>query len=87
MIRIFFYILIVSYKAIIGNIEYQNFHFKRIETFNKNCLTVCVLGWGKIQIANVNTLVFLENDTIKLNRGCYRLVTNYSCFMMKSYRK
>lgn len=65
MIRIFFYILIVSYKAIIGNIEYQNFHFKRIETFNKNCLTVCVLGWGKIQIANVNTLVFLENDTIK----------------------
>lgn len=50
-IRIFFCILIASYKAINGNIEYQNCHYKSIETFDRNCLTLGVLGWGQIQIA------------------------------------
>lgn len=33
-------------KVINGNIEYQNCHSKSIETFDRNCLTLGVLGWG-----------------------------------------
>jgi hypothetical protein len=53
-----FCILIVSYKVVDGKIEYQNCYFKRIESFNWSCLTLGVLGWGQIQIANANNLNF-----------------------------
>lgn len=57
-----FCILIVSYKAVNGKIEYQDCHFKRIESFDWTCLTFGALGWGQIQIANANKLVFYANN-------------------------
>lgn len=61
-----FCILIVSYKVVDGKIEYQNCHFKRIESFNWSCLTLGALGWGQIQIANANNLIFNpDNNTLR----------------------
>ena len=57
-----FCILIVSYKVIDGKIKYENCHFKRLESFNWACLTLGALGWGQIQIANANNLIFNPNS-------------------------
>lgn len=59
-----FCILIVSYKVIDDKIEYQDCHFKKIESFDWSCLTLGALGWGQIQIANANNLRFNENNAI-----------------------
>ena len=56
-----FCILIVSYEIKEDNIEYKQCFFKPIEAFDWSCLTLGALGWGQIQIANANTLVFCKN--------------------------
>lgn len=53
-----FCLLIVSYKVRNGEIAYQDCFFKPIEWFDWKCLTIGALGWGQIQIANANNLIF-----------------------------
>ena len=60
-----FCILIVSYKVVDNKLEYVKCNFKPIEAFSWNCLTFGALGWGQIQIANANTLIFDENVSRK----------------------
>ena len=60
-----FCILIVSYKVVDNKLEYGKCNFKPIEAFSWNCLTFGALGWGQIQIANANTLIFDENVSRK----------------------
>ena len=57
-----FCILIVSYKVIDNKLEYGECYFKPIEAFSWDCLTLGALGWGQIQIANANNLLF--NQTV-----------------------
>lgn len=60
-----FCILIVSYKVVDNKLEYDECYFKPIEAFSWNCLTLGALGWGQIQIANANTLIFDETVSRK----------------------
>lgn len=60
-----FCILIVEYEVKDNNINYTNCHFKPIEAFSWDCLTIGALGWGQIQIANANVLKFEENPDRK----------------------
>ena len=53
-----FCILIVAYSIEEGRIDYKECHFKPIEAFSWDCLTIGALGWGQIQIANSNILKF-----------------------------
>lgn len=53
-----FCILIVEYEVKDNYISYTNCHFKPIEAFSWDCLTIGALGWGQIQIANANVLKF-----------------------------
>ena len=55
-----FCILIVEYEVKDNSIHYTNCHFKPIEAFSWECLTIGALGWGQIQIANANVLRFEE---------------------------
>lgn len=54
----FFCILIVEYDIESNRIKYKSCHFKPIEAFSWDCLTIGALGWGQIQIANANVLKF-----------------------------
>jgi hypothetical protein len=56
-----FCILIVEYEVQNNHIQYTQCHFKPIEAFSWDCLTIGALGWGQIQIANANVLKF-NND-------------------------
>lgn len=56
----YFCILIVSYKIENGELVYTECHFKPIEKFDWKCLTLGALGWGQIQIANANNLLFTD---------------------------
>lgn len=60
-----FCILIVSYEVVDNKLEYRECNFKPIEAFSWDCLTFGALGWGQIQIANANTLIFDENVSRK----------------------
>ena len=60
-----FCILIVSYEVVYNKLEYRECNFKPIEAFSWDCLTFGALGWGQIQIANANTLIFDENVSRK----------------------
>ena len=60
----FFCILIVEYSIKNNSIKYKACHFKPIEAFSWECLTIGALGWGQIQIANANVLKFNK----KINR-------------------
>lgn len=53
-----FCVLIVSYEIENGKLEYKECHFKPIEALSWDCLTLGALGWGQIQIANANRLIF-----------------------------
>ncbi len=64
-----FCILIVEYEVKEKSIHYTNCHFKPIEAFSWNCLTIGALGWGQIQIANANVLNFEE----KIDRKAWML--------------
>lgn len=57
----FFCIFIVEYRIIDNSIEYTACHFRPIESFSWDCLTLGALGWGQIQIANANKLIFSES--------------------------
>ena len=76
-----FCILIVSYKVEDGRLVYKDCHFKPIEAFHWDCLTLGALGWGQIQIANANRLPFHESDDIRRKRWmielCDHLQTYY----------
>ncbi len=54
----FFNILIVEYEVSNKKISYSNCHFRPIEHYSWDCLTLGALGWGQIQIANSNNLIF-----------------------------
>lgn len=54
----YFCILIVEYRVVNDIIKYEACHFKPIEAFSWDCLTIGALGWGQIQIANANVLKF-----------------------------
>ncbi|MBQ6966020.1 MAG: hypothetical protein IJP82_10120 [Bacteroidaceae bacterium] len=60
-----FCILIVEYEVKRKSIHYTNCHFKPIEAFSWDCLTIGALGWGQIQIANANVLKFEANPNRK----------------------
>ena len=53
-----FCILIIEYRTNDTEIQYKNCYFKPIEAFKWDCLTLGALGWGQIQIANANKLLF-----------------------------
>ncbi|MBQ8969356.1 MAG: hypothetical protein IJ064_06470 [Bacteroidaceae bacterium] len=57
----YFCILIVEYEIDGKHIAYRACHFKPIEAFSWDCLTIGALGWGQIQIANANILNFDTN--------------------------
>lgn len=75
-----FCILIVSYKVVDGKIEYEECHFKRIESFDWNCLTLGALGWGQIQIANANKLSFNEDNATTRKSWMLRLCDKLFAF-------
>lgn len=54
----YFCILIIEYRIENNRIQYKGCHFKPIEAFSWDCLTIGALGWGQIQIANANILKF-----------------------------
>lgn len=64
-----FCILIISYDTVGNQLNYTDCHFKRIESFDWDCLTLGALGWGQIQIANANLLKFYQ----KANRKVWML--------------
>ena len=57
-----FCILIVEYTTGNGSIIYEQCHLKPIEAFDWECLTLGALGWGQVQIANANNLVFTDDS-------------------------
>ena len=61
----FFNILIVEYEVKNSQIHYTKCHFRPIEQFSWDCLTFGALGWGQIQIANSNHLIFDTQKTRK----------------------
>ena len=61
----FFNILIVEYEIGKNKIYYSNCHFNPIEQYSWDCLTLGALGWGQIQIANSNHLLFNESISRK----------------------
>ena len=73
-----FCILIVEYQVDDGHIAYNNCHFKPIETFSWDCLTIGALGWGQIQIANANILKF--NDSVDRKDWMLQLCDTLSIF-------
>ncbi len=73
-----FCILIISYKVQQNKLEYTACHFKKIESFDWECLTIGALGWGQIQIANSNNLKFIETTCRKT--WMLQLCDNLSAF-------
>lgn len=74
-----FCILIIAYRVIDNRIIYEDCKFTPIEAFSWNCLTLGALGWGQIQIANANNLLF--NQTVNRKQWmldlCDKLETFY----------
>ena len=60
-----FCILIIEYRIEDNRIRYKACHFKPIEAFSWDCLTIGALGWGQIQIANANVLRFNKKPNRK----------------------
>ena len=73
-----FCILIVEYEVKDGHITYHNCHFKPIEAFSWDCLTIGALGWGQIQIANANILKF--NNSVNRKEWMLQLCDTISLF-------
>ena len=73
-----FCILIVSYHVSNDAILFEECHFKKIESFCWDCLTLGALGWGQIQISNANNLSF-SNQSRKawMLKLCDKLYTFY----------
>lgn len=60
-----FLVLIIEYQLDNENLHYTGCHFHPIEHFQWECLTLGALGWGQLQIANANYLLF---DTFQSRR-------------------
>ena len=73
-----FCILIISYKVRQDELEYTECHFKKIESLDWSCLTIGALGWGQIQIANSNKLIFTKTTCRK--KWMLQLCDNLSVF-------
>lgn len=73
-----FCILIVAYDVEDGKINYKECFFKPIEAFSWDCLTIGALGWGQIQIANANKLIF--NEVINRKEWMLQLCNNIEMF-------
>jgi hypothetical protein len=73
-----FCILIVAYDVEDGKINYKECFFKPIEAFSWDCLTIGALGWGQIQIANANKLIF--NEAINRKEWMLQLCNNIEMF-------
>lgn len=80
-----FCILIVSYSVVDGKLEFTSCKFKSIEEFDWSCLTLGALGWGQIQIANANNLIFNESVTRRhwMDMMCERVNKFYDDEMRK----
>ncbi len=65
----YFCILLVEYEIQNNAIWYKKCHFKPIEQFSWECLSLGALGWGQIQIANANRLKFQKT----INRKAWML--------------
>ncbi len=73
-----FCVLIVAYAIENDQLEYKECYFKPIEAFSWDCLTLGALGWGQIQIANANRLIF--NQTIDRKKWMLELCDRLSEF-------
>lgn len=71
-------VLIVAYAIENDQLEYKECYFKPIEAFSWDCLTLGALGWGQIQIANANRLIF--NQTINRKKWMLDLCDRLSEF-------
>jgi hypothetical protein len=61
-----FVLLLVSYKAGVDKLTFDNCVFVPIEYLDWSCLTLGALGWGQIQISNSNIInVNIENTRKK----------------------
>lgn len=80
-----FCILIVSYRVANNRLEFTACHFKPIEVFDWSCLTLGALGWGQIQIANANNLMFNESVSRRdwMDMMCERLNEFYDSELKK----
>ena len=80
-----FCILIVSYSVVDGKLEFTSCKFKSIEEFDWSCLTLGALGWGQIQIANANNLMFNESMSRRhwMDMMCERVNKFYDDEMRK----
>lgn len=59
-------LLIVEYELTPAGLHYTGCHFYPIEHIRWECLTLGALGWGQIQIANANHILF---DTTQTRQG------------------
>jgi hypothetical protein len=82
-----FCILIVSYKVDHEKINYEECHFKRIESFKWECLTIGALGWGQIQITNANKLKFYDDANTNRKSWMLQLCKKLSNFYVKEISK
>lgn len=84
-----FCVLLVSYHTKNGAIEFSKCYFKRIESFDWKCLTIGALGWGQIQIANANNLLFTKqiNRKMWMLKLCNRLNSFYSNEITKTKKR
>lgn len=73
-----FCILIVEYDIEDDSIRYKKCHLKPIEAFSWDCLTIGALGWGQIQLANANNLVY--NKTVDRKEWMIQLCDNLESF-------
>lgn len=73
-----FCILMIEYETGKNGLNYHSCHFKPIEAFSWNCLTIGALGWGQIQIANANILEY--NDIIDRKKWMIELCDTLQSF-------
>ena len=78
-------LLIVEYELTPAGLHYTGCHFYPIEHIRWECLTLGALGWGQIQIANANHILF---DTTQTRQGgCSSCVTTYRHLTMSNWAK
>lgn len=73
-----FLLLIVEYELTDTGLNYTACHFYPIEHFQWKCLTLGALGWGQIQIANANYLLF--DTTLTRQKWMLQLCDNVQAF-------
>lgn len=81
----YFCILIVSYHTDSNELTFTGCDFKPIESFDWGCLTLGALGWGQIQIANANKIIFTPVASRKtwMLKLCDKLAAFYDAEISK----